>query len=867
MYISIDHHSTISDDFCLLESFIECLGVECTNDHRRYLFMCVYRPPRGNVSDFLKALSEILATANDKKYSSTYVFGDFNLDLLKYDNAHVFEFINIMFCYSLFPLITRPTRITDTTASLIDHIWASNVEPNISNYIIKTDITDHFPVVSQFKFYYPRQPRSIHVIRRIVSQTALINFSTNLSQLNWTDILELDCPNIAFNAFFQKFDNLFQKYFPEKIIVVTNKIERSPHITPALRNSIKEKHRLERLSHKWPLTFKEKYKQYRNKLTTVLREAKNNYYKQQLKDNQGDPKSHWKSINSILGKNQITNHNHEIELKPCNLDISNKFNDHFLRTDEHNYIHDSNHLRYLSNPPAFSMYLPPTSPTEIEGYLRALKTSTPGYDDISPKILKHTSTLVSTPLSHIINLSLSAGIFPNRLKKAKVIPIHKSGSKRDINNYRPISILPAFSKIFEKVITTRLIDYLEKKHLLSEYQHGFRANHSTESAIIQFTNNVYKYLEIKHHVVGIFIDLSKAFDSLNHRILLEKLEHYGIRGVPLQLFESYLSNRSQSVYCNGNYSTSKFISKGVPQGSLLGPILFLVYINDIVNASSKFQYTIYADDTNLLLADKDVLSLHRSLTTELHFINQWIQINKLKLNISKTNYILFQNRSLDYHLPPVLLEGEILKNVSHTKFLGVVIDKNLNWNYQINNVYLKLSRMCGMLYKVRNHLTTEAMLSIYYTLCYPHLIYCVSVWACTWPSFLTKLKIVQNKILRCIFYLGKFESTATVYSEHKLLKFYSIHKCFLLLFIFKNITYQQGTPVFKSLETPYRTRNNSSNLVCPQYRTTLFKYSIFYFGPKLWNSLPNDINTLCNSSSILQFKIKIKKHLLTLQNL
>ena len=164
---------------------------------------------------------------------------------------------------------------------------------------------------------------------------------------------------------------MFQNYFPEKRILITKKQERSPHITPALRNSIKEKHRLERLSHKWPLTFKEKYKQYRNRLTTVLREAKNNHYKQQLKDNQGDPKSHWKSINSILGKSPITNSNHEIVLKPCNLDTSSKFNDHFLRTDEHNYIHDNNHLRYLSNPPASSMYLPPASPTEIEGYRSA----------------------------------------------------------------------------------------------------------------------------------------------------------------------------------------------------------------------------------------------------------------------------------------------------------------------------------------------------------------------------------------------------------------------------------------------------------------------------------------------------------------
>ena len=181
------------------------------------------------------------------------------------------------------------------------------------------------------------------------------------------------------------------------------------------------------------------------------------------------------------------------------------------------------------------MYLQPVTVTEIENYLQTLKTNAAGYDDISPKILKHVSHPLSIPLTHIINLSLKTGIFPEKLKKAKVIPIHKSGSKTDINNYRPISILPAFSKIYEKVIVSRLIHYLENNNLLSEHQHGFRSNHSTETAVVQFTNTVYNYLENKNHVVGVFIDLSKAFDSLHHVILLDKLRHKGIRGVPLKL--------------------------------------------------------------------------------------------------------------------------------------------------------------------------------------------------------------------------------------------------------------------------------------------------------------------------------------------
>ncbi len=318
-------------------------------------------------------------------------------------------------------------------------------------------------------------------------------------------------------------------------------------------------------------------------------------------------------------------------------------------------------------------------------------------------------------LTYTVNLSLKHSIFTDHLKKAKVIPVYKAGNRCDINNYRPVSILSAFSKIYEKIIANRLINYLEKNNLLIKNQHGFRASHSTESAVLHFVNNVYKYLEEKYYVFGVFLDLSKAFDSLNHKILLDKLQHIGIRGLPLQLFSSYLQNISQYVFLN--------ITKGVPQGSVLGPILFIIYMNNIINASSRFKFTMYVDDTNLLIADKDITSLHLHLSSELNSVSQWLKSNELKLNVKKTNCIFFQNRSLKNYLPPVQLEGESLIQVSRTKFLGVRIDENLNWKFHIDDVCLKLSKLCGVLCKIRNNLTAESLLSIYYTLCYPHLIF------------------------------------------------------------------------------------------------------------------------------------------------
>ena len=771
-------------------------------------------------------------------------------------------------------MISKPTRVTAECATLIDNIWTNEVEFNVKNTIIYADITDHFPVVSHFSYNRNYTCKKEIIYKRNFSETNMEIFLNLIMNLDWSEVYEYRCASKAFDTFASKFTKLFNECFPIKKFHVGKKDMISPHITLGLKTSIKERKRLERLSIKWPLSYREKYRTYRNKLTKLLKLAKDNYYKDSLRNNQGNAKETWKIINSILGKQTISQSN-AIDIDCGPVSIPDAFNQHFVgvggggpggSTAATTAVPRHAHRRYLTNTPNTSFYLTPTTEQEIKQILNNVKCTAAGIDEIPPKLLKLTSNAIASPLSHLINLAFTQGVFPNKLKIAKVIPIYKKGDKRDVRNYRQVSVLPAFSKIYEKALTYRFTQYLENNNILSDYQHGFRQNRSTETALTQFASHVYKCLDTKLHAAGVFLDLSRAFDSLDHDILLDKLNHVGIRGLPLQLFKSYLNNRVQTVFCNNNYSSMCNIRQGVPQGSILGPIMFLLYINDIVNVSDNCKYVIFADDTTLIFIDKSIQSLQNKLHQGIKLIKQWITYNKLLLNISKTNLVYFKSRSDSSELPPVVVDNENIEQVKHTKFLGVMVDEHLNWKQQINSVTLKLSKASGILHRIRHQLTQKAMMNVYYTLCYPYLIYCASVWGCTWPTFLNEVIVAQKRLIRIMCFKGKYDHTSDLFTELHLLNFLSIHKYFLLLAVFKSLHNTQvvdnNLRLFARTAHVHDTRGSLTDLVCPPVRTTLCLNSVLCAGPRMWNSLPQ---ILKNINQLNTFKKHLKEFLLTTQ--
>jgi len=348
----------------------------------------------------------------------------------------------------------------------------------------------------------------------------------------------------------------------------------------------------------------------------------------------------------------------------------------------------------------------PVTEGEIRGIINSMKPkNSSGYDGMSTKILKLCGSQISKPLAFIIDKSIKTGVFLECLKYAVITPLHKRGDVSDMANYRPtISLLPVFSKIFEKAMHSRLNQHLQTNNILGTEQYGFRKGLLTEQATYSLTNNILMAWNKKIHIGGVFCDLTKAFDCVNHNIFIPKLEHYGIQGVILNWFKSYLIDRKQRTKISVNenqtrYCTWETVKQGVPQGSVLGPLLFTMYINDLpVSVTQGSKAILFNDDTSVLVTDKDFTRFKQKMNLALTSLDQWFTANQLVLNITKTNVIKFTPKTTEHVPLGISYKNYVLDEVNSTKFLGIHIDSHMNWKIHIEQISHKLSVACFTIY-------------------------------------------------------------------------------------------------------------------------------------------------------------------------
>ena len=482
-----------------------------------------------------------------------------------------------------------------------------------------------------------------------------------------------------------------------------------------------------------------------------------------------------------------------------------------------------------------------------------------GEDELSMHIVKKIINSIVTPFCHICNLSLLNGIFPDKMKVAKVIPLHKKGDTSDLGNYRPVSLLNQFSKILEKIFASRLRSFINQHKILTDCQYGFRQKYSTAMALIDLTENITNEMENGNNVIGIFLDLKKAFDTIDHKILAKKLEYYGIRGIAINWIRSYLTNRVQYTYYNQTNSSKLPIKCGVPQGSILGPILFTLYINDLPNASDILKFVLFADDTNLICSSKSYVNLIEKLNKELEHLSLWFKLNKMSLNVSKTNYIRFGNKKVKEELE-IYIDKSPVEKVLETKFLGVIVNNKLSWVEHIKNVKNKVAKSVGIMYRLKDVITEKIMKLLYCSLILPQLSYCCEIWGNTFNTRLSKLYILQKRAIRLVDNASYLAHTEPLFKKHNCLKLIDIIMNNTCIFMYKNhkgLLPEKSNNLFVQVAEvhSYNTRQ-ATNLYLKKNVTSYKAHCISIKGVTLWNTLPSN---LTNSESINIFKKQLKK--------
>lgn len=889
-YIKSDYKFRILDTWqsSKFENFF--IEIELKNYEKPLIVGNIYRPPRNltnEISAFSEELSSIMHDLN-RSNSECILTGDFNIDLLKVSMKPLFlEFLHNTLSEGFIPKITHPTRFSNTGATLIDNFFCkiSSDYSTTTAGILTCNISDHQPYFITLDYLQKlgSRPKTIDIEKR--NPNFFNNLKTELQNMNLLSKINQEA-NSNPNENVEILQNCIKSAIDSNVTKKTVKFHKHKHgrsewITPGIVRSIKFR---DRLYLKWKRsqlgtieheTYKTNLKTFNKILKKTIKNAKILYYERTFFNCQKDVKNTWKHINSILNRNRnppsslpdkLNYNGGELKKKQ---DIINSFNDHFSKVgkkvaDSLNASPNLSFEKYLSRNITHSFDFQPVTEETVKNCINELAPKNSAAEDgISSKILKCIVDEISHPLATIINQCFITGTFPDCLKTARVKPLFKKGSHSDPGNYRPISILPSLSKVFEKVLLKQLTAYFTQNSILFPSQYGFRKGHSTDHAVLEFVDHIYSRMDSGDTPLSIFVDLTKAFDCLDHEILFKKLEFYGVRGSSLALLRSYLTNRKQFTECENLRSNLNSITTGVPQGSNLGPFLFLVYINDLEKCSDAFKIITYADDSTLissLNSEKD----EKFINTELLKVQEWLLSNKLSLNVSKTKFMIFRPRQKQIEIPSIKIDDQILECVDQFTYLGITLDKHLSWKLHVQKVGQKISKVNCVLAKLKKTLPAYILKVIYNSLVACHLNYGILLWGKV-TQHLTKL---QKRSIRIITNSKYNAHTEPLFKALGILKLEDNRSLQELIFFYKSVKgllpAYFSTNYLKFLNSNGENANRLRNkLLYPRFRHEYFRQNLRYAIVKTVNNSPAIFLDKVETHSLKGFAHYIKNNIVS----
>jgi hypothetical protein len=747
---------------------LEATWVEILLPKTKGILVCVcYRPPNDGV--FLQKFDDSLAKIEPG--SEFYILGDLNIDTKQEKSSLLSNYVNLLNMYGCSQLITEATRVTPGSATILDHI-ITNVSDKIKDSgVINSGFSDHLMTFcSRGKVAgFPSEA----IIKKVRSfkNYSVARLNDELKKINWDAVLSSTDVNFCLSEFNRLFKLAVDSVAPVRDVKVKQKTE--PWMSAQILSGIKERDRLlsKFKKERSNLALYRDFCRVRNAVQRDIKMAKSNYLRLKLEQSNGDSKKLWKQLKSLGYSSRSLNQSSNIVLDKNgdkifdSLSVAGIFNSFYTSVA-------SNLVAKLPNPSGIfgtacdafrnlyrgklgfgvSFTMSPVSQHFILGQLQSLDPNKAvGLDDISSKFLKDGACSIVKPVSHIVNISIITETVPLCFKQARVVPLFKKGSKLDPGNYRPVSILNVLSKILERAVHGQLKEFLERRDLLYRNQSGFRGKFSTDSCLIGLSDFVKGEMGRGNMVGMVLIDLQKAFDTVDHEILLKKLNAMGVTSV--SWFRSYLSERRQCVVVNGRSSDFMEVTCGVPQGSILGPQLFLIYVNDM-QISLNCGLALYADDSALIFSHKDGGVIADRLGSELSSCKRWLIDNKLSLHVGKTECLLFGSskrlgKVKDFQ---VKCDGELVTKVNSVKYLGVQLDGNMNGKAHAECLIKKCGGRLSFLYRKAKFLNFDCRKILCSALIQPLLDYCCSSWySCLTQQLRCKLDVIQRRMVRFVF--------------------------------------------------------------------------------------------------------------------
>ena len=894
-------------DLCIYEpKLIESSFIEIVNKGRsNHIIGVIYRHPSLGVDtftdDFMRPFVTKLYKDNKKHIT---IAGDFNVNLLNLSHSHSSEFFDLLTSNHLLPTITLPTKLnTSGNNTLIDNIFTNIFNPDLISGNISLNISDgHLPsfliIPNSNQNHLPKQ-HNFHKHNvtnfNINSEDFPIQkflMSQDLLDLNWEDILKIENldPNYSFNNFYSAITPIIDKFLPlKKVSSKVHKRKFKPWVSFGIRQCMKRRDKLYTQLRCCKNQLRKEaiqveYKFLRNRVTELTFTSKKNYFNRYFQANNRNLRKIWQGINSIINIKSNSNDSPSCisdkdgHLITDPIPVCEAFNSHYVNVaanileERKSFEGDGNFKRFLPPSIANSFSFDPVDGEEVCNIISQFKLNKgSGPYSIPSQVLFHMRYELAKPIFWIANICLMTGIHPDKLKLQKIIPIYKKGSKLSTANYRPISLLSNINKIIEKLVFSRVLSFLDRNNIIYKKQFGFRPKHSTNHALINIVDTISNAIDTGKMAAGVFVDFQKAFDTVDHSILISKLDHYGIRGKTNDWFKSYLTNRKQCVSILGYESSYKTIEYGVPQGSVLGPLLFLIYINDL-NKSIKHSDTFhFADDTNLLNINGTFYKMQSHLNQDLKGLYRWLLANKISLNAAKTELVIF--RKPLQKIPPIKLKinGNRIAQTNNVKYLGVYLDKFLDGSAHCISLHTKLQRANGMIAKARHFLRNDpgALLSLYYSIFSSHMVYGCQVFGQSDTKFVKKIQVLQNNALRLITFADSFrDHVSPLYKTLNILKFRDYVSLQNILFIhdyFNDLLPECFNGYFTLLRDAHShaTRNAGiGRLVVPPFDSDRYGRKSFKIQAiLLWNNLADHFPAE-DFTNISRFKLKnmLAKH-------